>query len=117
MRTLVARDDEGSATVLIVVHAAVLLVLGVAFAAVVALIHQHRVAQAAADLAALAGARADADGGNGCAQALAIAQANRARLSSCSAVDGDVRIRVLVSPPSWPPGLPDLSAQARAGPA
>lgn len=117
MRAIAAQDDHGSGTVLVVVHAAVLVVLGVAFAAVVAVVHHHRVAQAAADLAALAGARAAADGADGCARATTIARANGARRVSCSLSDQDVLIRVRVEPPSWPPGLPDLSADARAGPA
>lgn len=117
MRARASTGDRGSATVLVVVHAAVLLVLGVALAAVVAVVHQHRVAQAAADLAALAGARADADGADGCGQASSIARANGAQVASCSVAEGGVRITVRVQPPSWPPGLPDLSADARAGPA
>lgn len=116
MRASSGREESGSATVLVVVHAAVLLLLGVAFSAVIALVHQHRVAQAAADLAALAGARANADGAGGCGQASAVARANRARLTACAVVDRDVRVTVHVDPPSWPVGLPDLSAQARAGP-
>lgn len=101
---------------LVVVHASVLLVLGVALSAVVAVVHQHRVAQAAADLAGLAAARTVAEGGDGCGAAAAIARANRARLSGCVVRGRDVRVQVRVRAPGWPPGLPDLRARSRAGP-
>ena len=110
-------DERGAGTVLVVVHATVLLALGVALGAVAALVHQHRVAQAAADLAALAGARSVADGADGCGSAGTIARANRARLTGCRVVGHDVRVTVRVPPPAWSPWLPEMSAEARAGPA
>ena len=50
-------DQSGAATLLVMAMAGVLLLLGAALAVVTALVAAHRVAQAAADLAALAGAR------------------------------------------------------------
>ena len=54
---------------------------------VVGVVAAHRIAQSAADLAALAGAGALQDGGDACGQAADVARRNRARLSGC-AVDG-----------------------------
>ena len=116
-RTAGGNQDSGSGTMLVVVQATVLLFLGVALAAVAAVVHQHRVAQAAADLSALAGARVLADGGHACAGADRIARANQAELDRCRVLGRDVRVRVRVPPPAWPPWLPDLPAEARAGPA
>ena len=110
------RDERGSGTVLVLVHAEVLLFLGVALSAVGGVILQHRAAGSAADLAALAGARTLADGGAGCAAATEIAAANRARLAGCSVEGREVTVRVVVPPPSWPPWLPNIAADARAGP-
>lgn len=72
------RDEAGSATLLVVAMAGVLMVLGAAFAVVTAMAVAHRAAQSAADLAALAGARGAAAGGDGCTLATQIAAANGA---------------------------------------
>ena len=77
------RDESGSATLLVLAMAGVLMFLGAALAVVTAMVAAHRSAQAAADLAALAGARGVAEGRDGCASAAEVAAANRARLTHC----------------------------------
>jgi secretion/DNA translocation related TadE-like protein len=80
------------------------------------MVHAHRVAQSAADLAALAGAQAQERGQDGCAAATLVAGANGATVDSC-VVDGfDVRLQVTVPGPRWLGQHHDLSAEARAGP-
>lgn len=108
--------ERGSASVLVVSHLAVLLVLGCALAAVGGLVVAHRQAQSAADLAALTGATAVSQGGSGCAAAARAAVENGARLSSCHGRGREVRVRVEVDGPAWFGRSPVLRAQARAGP-
>ena len=50
-------DQRGSATLLVLAMAGVLLLVGSALGVVAAMVRAHRVAQSAADLAALAGAQ------------------------------------------------------------
>lgn len=111
--------ERGAATVLAVGLLGVLVLLGCALAVVAALLAAHRTAQAAADLAALAGAAASAPGGAGdpCAAAARTAAANGARLEACATEGRDVRVTVAVAGPRWR-GLTsaDLLAEARAGP-
>jgi secretion/DNA translocation related TadE-like protein len=109
-------DERGSATLFAVAVIGVLVLVGAALGVVGEMIHAHRVAQSAADLAALAGAEARGRGRDPCAAAASIARANGASLDSC-AVDGfDVRLQVTVTGPHWLGQRHDLSAQARAGP-
>lgn len=111
------RGDRGSASMLVVVHLSVLLVLTCALAAVGGLVTAHRRAQSAADLAALAGAAALADGRDACGQARAIASSNGAQLRDCWVRDREVRVRVTAPGPRWLGRRPSLAAEARAGPA
>ena len=77
---------------------------------------RHR-AQAAADLAALAGAARLAEGVTAaCATAAALAQANHARVTACdvSGLDVVVEVAVPVDLGRW--GLGTAAAIARAGP-
>ena len=60
-------DERGSATLLAVAMIGVLVLVGAALGVVGAMVHAHRVAQSAADLAALAGAEARGRGGDPCA--------------------------------------------------
>lgn len=94
-----------------------LLIVGCALAVVTAMVTAHRSAQAAADLAALAGATARQDGGDACGVATDVAAANGARLTGCSVAGDDVRVRVVVDGPRWLGQPHDLTAEARAGPA
>jgi secretion/DNA translocation related TadE-like protein len=98
-----------------------LLVLTAALGVVGAMVHAHRVAQSAADLAALAGAHTAALGADPCGAAAGVATANGAWLVACtvtpSGAGSDVRVRVEVTGPHWLGQPHDLEAEARAGPA
>ena len=110
------RSERGSATLFAVSCLAVLMLLGAALGVVAAIVHAHRVAQSAADLAALSAATAIGGGRDPCGAGAATATANGARLVAC-AVDGQaVTVRVTVSGPHWLGQSDDLSAEARAGP-
>lgn len=111
------RDDRGASSLLAVAMIGVLLLLGSALGVVAALVGAHRTAQAAADLAALAGADALSATRDPCAAAGAVAVANTASLASCDVDGRDVRVRVVVEGPRWLGQTADLEAEARAGPA
>lgn len=111
------RAERGGATVVTVACAGVLLLVGCALAVVVAAFADHRRAQAAADLAALAGAAALADGADGCAAAAEIAHANGAEATACTIDQAVVTVDVAVAGPDWLGWAADLTARARAGPA
>lgn len=109
--------QRGAATVPVIAMAGVLLVVGTAASAVGALVVDHRRAQAAADLAALAGADALASrAGDPCAEAAAIAEADGARLRRCDVSGAVVDVEVVVDGPRWWGREPQLAAHARAGP-
>lgn len=94
----------------------VLLLVGAATGVVGALVVAHRQAQAAADLAALAGATALASARDPCVVAGSVAAANHAALVSCRVTGGDVLVEVVVTGPRWLGQDEDLRARARAGP-
>lgn len=108
--------EQGSATLLAVALLGVLVLVGVALGVVAAILHAHRQAQAAADLAALAGAAAVADGADACAAAGRIALANHAVLGACRVSGREVLVEVTVAGPRWLGHDGDLRGQARAGP-
>jgi secretion/DNA translocation related TadE-like protein len=110
-----ASDDGGSATVLLLAGVLVAFVLAVACAGLgSALAARHR-AESAADLSALAAASAPA--ASACPVAARMASAQGARLATCQADDGNVRVSVAVTP-AGPAGRLGLArAVARAGPA
>jgi secretion/DNA translocation related TadE-like protein len=108
--------DRGSASLLVLVHLGVLLLLACALATVGALVVAHRQAQAAADLAALAGARAVLRGDAGCPAAARIAEANGGTLGGCRSSGAEVVVDVTVPAPRWLLALPDPVGHARAGP-
>jgi len=110
------RGDRGAATVLAVSFLAVLLLVGGALAVVDAMVVAHRTAQSAADLAALAGARALTEGADPCPAAAGLAADNGARLLSCSVTAREVSVEVTVPGPRWLGQPHDLTARARAGP-
>jgi secretion/DNA translocation related TadE-like protein len=112
-----SRDDAGSATLLVMAMAGVLVLLGAALAVVTALVAAHRAAQSAADLAALAGARGVGSGSDGCASATQVAAANGARVTACVVTGRVVDIEVEVPGPHWLGQTADLTARSRAGPA
>ena len=110
------REERGSASMLVISAAGVLMGGAVALGVVAGMVAAHRQAQAAADLAALAGAGAVARGGDGCAAAEELASANTAELRSCRVAGREVWVKVAVSGPDWPGAGRDLVAHARAGP-
>lgn len=109
--------ERGAATLLVVALAGLLLFIGVAVVGVTAVVVAHREAQSAADLAALAGARAWAEGDDGCVTASEIAQANRSVLTECHVLGRDVTVTVSRSTRPGFGLVLDLTARARAGPA
>jgi secretion/DNA translocation related TadE-like protein len=111
-----AHPDRGSASLLVLVHLGVLLLLACALATVSALVVAHRQAQAAADLAALAGARAIVGGDAGCRAAAMIARSNDGTLRGCRSDGVEVVVHVSVPAPRWAVVLPDPVGHARAGP-
>jgi secretion/DNA translocation related TadE-like protein len=102
--------------VLVLAMAGVLVFLAAASAVVVAMVVAHRTAQAAADLAALAGAQRVTQG-DPCTTAARVAIANRARLTDCVITGRDVEVVVEVTGPHWLGQEADLVARSRAGPA
>jgi secretion/DNA translocation related TadE-like protein len=112
-----ARDEHGAGSVLAVAMMGLLVTVTVAAAGVVGVIATHRTAQAAADLAALAGAAALQDGGDACARAADVADRNRARLDDCEVDGWNVAVVVTAQTARLPGGVLDLRARGRAGPA
>ena len=110
------RSETGAAALLAVAFLGVLMLVGAALGVVAAMVHAHRQAQAAADLAALAAAAEIGQGGDACAAAAHIAQANSARLETCVVEGRDAVVEVTVTGPHWLGQTEDLSALARAGP-
>jgi secretion/DNA translocation related TadE-like protein len=112
------RGERGAATVLSIAVLGVLVAVAAALGLVTAVVVHHRMAQSAADLAALAGAGAAAQGEDACAAAGAVAGANGAALIGCR-VDGvrAVWVQVQVTGPHWLGQGVDPVAEARAGPA
>ncbi len=107
------RCERGSASLLAVTMAGLLVFVGGALAGVTALVVDHRRAQAAADLAALAAAASS----DPCVAAARIATANGARLVGCAFAGPDVLVTVTVTSAAWPGRDVAVSAEARAGPA
>ncbi|NJP67458.1 hypothetical protein HCJ92_14385 [Streptomyces sp. ventii] len=109
--------DRGSATVVAVACAGVLVMVATAVLAVVAVADTRQRAALAADLAALAAAdRALLGPGPACDSAAAVAEANGARLARCDvAASGIADLTVVVS--AAPRNVPlTVSARSRAGP-
>ncbi len=110
-------DERGSVAPFAVACLGLLLLLGAALGVVAAMVHAHRVAQSAADLAALAAARTLGEGGDACGAASQVASENGAALASCLVTGAEVRVGVEVDGPRWLGQTADLPAEARAGPA
>lgn len=109
------RGEDGVGVVLVMGLVALLVAVAGISAGVLALVVAHRQVQAAADLAALAGAEAARSGGDPCREAGRIAVANRVELVDCAASRGvvDVIVEDVVEL-----GAPwTVSGRARAGPA
>ena len=111
-----APEERGAVTVLAVALLGLVLLVGAALGVAAAMVVDHRRAQAAADLAALAGATAHQRGEDGCRAAARMAVANGGALGGCR-VEGDaVVVEVRVTGPRWLGQVADLSGRARAGP-
>ena len=111
------RDERGAVTLFAVSCLAVLLLLGAALGVVAAMVHAHRTAQSAADLAALAAAGSIGEGGGDpCARGAEVATANGARLDACTISGREATVQVTVTGPRWLGQEGDLTAEARAGP-
>jgi secretion/DNA translocation related TadE-like protein len=108
-----ARTERGGATLLVVAMAGLLMFVMTGLAAAGGLVTAQRRAQAAADLAALAGASHLDDA---CGQAAAIAAANAASLDACARDGDDVTVEVSVAGPGVPWRDVRVTAEARAGP-
>jgi secretion/DNA translocation related TadE-like protein len=116
---------SGVASVLVVALTGVLVLLGLSAAFLVATVAAHRRVQAAADLAALAGATTAQPGGAGawsavpgdpCTVAAQIAAANGAWLMSCRVEASDVLVTAALDGPRFAGHGWVLTGRARAGP-
>lgn len=112
-----SRGEQGSATLLTMALAGVLLFVGTGLAVVGGVVVAQRQAQAAADLASLAAATAVAGGRDPCVVAAGIATANGAALVSCRVSGREVEVGVTVVGPHPVGHRIDVPARARAGPA
>lgn len=110
-------NDRGSASVYVLTAAAVVLLAGLAAAAVgSAVVARHR-AGAAADLGALAAAAsAQTDRGRACNDAERVVRANGARLAACQILGADVIVTAGVSPTMLGTVWGEARVAARAGP-
>lgn len=111
------RGEAGAGTVLGLLMCGVLVVVALTAAGLTSVVLTHRVAQAGADLAALAGATAAQDGRDPCGAADRVASANRTELRQCLVAGFEVTVRVTARTGPLPGGRHDLPARARAGPA
>ena len=109
--------EDGAATVLVLAVVGLVCFVVGSLAASVGLVRSQRVAQSAADLAALAGATALVEGAAGCEAAREVAGANGTELTACMATSGQVRVTVQVAGARWLGREVDVVAEARAGPA
>ena len=109
-------DERGAATLIVLALCGMLMFVGLALSGVAAIVLTQRSAQAAADLAALAGATAAGSGADACAAAGDIAQANGAVLASCELAGPVVTVGVSVDGPRLVDRRYDVTAEARAGP-
>ncbi|RYB93755.1 hypothetical protein EUA93_04910 [Nocardioides oleivorans] len=107
------RGEDGGATVLVVAMAGVLMFVMLGLGAAGGLVTAQRRAQAAADLAALAGATTSDDA---CVEAARVATGNDAVLDRCVVTGDEVTVEVSVAGPDVPWQEVRVSAEARAGP-
>jgi len=109
------RTEDGVAVVVVLGLVGLLLTVALISGGLVAMVATHRQVQAAADLAALAGAGAARSGADPCGEAQRIARANQAELKECL-VDGPVIAVVVNAIARFGPGSWAVDARARAGP-
>lgn len=112
------QSESGIATLWGLAIIGILLLFAAVSAGVVSLIGARHQAEAAADLAALAGAQSIADGTDDpCQVADRVAVANRGRLVRCTVYDDIVEVRVEIESPRLLGRAWTLTGRARAGPA
>jgi secretion/DNA translocation related TadE-like protein len=111
-----ARSESGVATIWGLAIMGILLLLAAFSAGVVSLVGARHQAEAAADLAAIAGAQAAVNGGDACRSARRIAVANGGELVACGVDDEVVEVRVEVDSPRLLGQVWTLIGRARAGP-
>lgn len=109
-------DEHGSASLLVIALLGLLMFLGAALGFLDGVVADHRAAQSAADLTALAGAQALQRGHDPCAAAGRIAAANEASIQSCEVHGEDVVVEVSVAARSYAGYSPEVTGRARAGP-
>lgn len=112
-----SNGESGIATVWGLAIIGILLLLAAVSAGVVSLIGTRHQAEAAADLAALAGAQAAVDGRDACRAAERIATANQGDLVGCTVTGEIVEVRVEVAAPRLFGTEWTMAGRARAGPA
>ena len=110
------RDEAGVVTLWGVAMIGLLALVAVVAFALVGVVAGHRRAQAAADLAALAGAQALRDGGDACASAARLAARNDGELPRCGVDQWSVEVAVLVRVPGLFGREHVLRGRAVAGP-
>lgn len=115
MRDARRRTEHGAAVVLVLGLVALLVTVACVAGGVVALLATHRKAQAAADLAALAGAHDLRAGRDPCRGVVSIAGANGAEVRECQVEGEEIRVQVFVRTSALL-GSRELDARARAGP-
>ena len=108
--------EHGAASLLAVAMVGVLALLTSALGVTASLVVDHRRAQAAADLAALAGAAELGRGGDPCTVAATIAAANAAALSTCTSIGTEVVVTTTITGPRWRDWVGQVEGRARAGP-
>lgn len=112
---MTCRNERGVAVIVVLGLVSLLVLLGLVSGGVVALVVAHRRVQAAADLAALAGAEAVRSGGDPCGAATVVAERNGANADACRIDGPDVTVTVRIELPRL---LGDrvVRAVSRAGP-
>lgn len=110
------RDERGTASLLVVSLIGVIVLLGMAASFMTAGAAAHRRAQAAADLAALAGAVALQRGQDPCSAAGSVAGGNEAAVAECRVEGEDVVVEVSVESPEFLDHSFSIHGEARAGP-
>ena len=108
--------QHGSAAVLAVGLVGVLVAVTALVAALGGMVVDQRRVEAAADLAALAGAAAAQRGDDGCAAARSVARLNGGRVARCSRVGSVVEVRVVRSGRQVLGRTFTAGSTARAGP-
>lgn len=112
------RTDEGSATIWVLAASGLLVAVAYAVMLLASVQATRQRAEAAADLAALAGAQAGARGADACSAARSVAAADGAELETCAVLGAVVAVTAAAR---LPPALSSVGggwvrSRARAGP-